>query len=71
MATLANFSLKAETSESNSIWNARLRVNEFLRTPKCSVVNKLQLQLQIQMSCKISLRKQPTFRDVTTGILTI
>ena len=71
MATLANLSLKANTSKSNSIWNAPPRLNEFLRTPKFSVVNKLQLQLQIQMRCKSSLRKQPTFRDATTGILTI
>ena len=71
MATLANLCLKANTSKSNSIWNARPRLNEFLRTPKFSVVNKLQLQLQIQMRCKSSLRKQPTFRDATSGILTI
>ena len=29
--------LKPTFSNSNSIWNARTRFNEFLRTPKCSV----------------------------------
>ena len=31
------FPLKPTLSNSNSIWNAGTRFNEFLRTPKCSV----------------------------------
>ena len=39
--------LKVNTSKFNSIWNARTRFNEFLRTAKCSVGKQLQLQTTI------------------------
>ena len=39
--------LKADTSKFNSVWNARTRLNEFLRTAKCSVGKQLQLQSTI------------------------
>ena len=33
-------SSKTNTSNSNSIWNARTRLKEFTRTPKCFVGNQ-------------------------------
>ena len=59
-ASLANVFLKINTSNKgkfNSIWNARPRFN----TEFSPWVNKLQLQLQIQMRCKSSLRKSRHF----------
>ena len=39
-------SLKTNTPNSNSIWNARTRFNEFIRTPKCSVGNQVTIYIK-------------------------
>ena len=48
--------LKANTSKFNSIWNARTRFNEFLRTAKCSVGKQLQLQTTLILGSSIPLQ---------------
>ena len=40
---------------SNSIWNARTRFNEFLRSPKCSVVKQIKKFQKLLFSVFVSL----------------
>ena len=56
--------LKPTLSNSNSIWNARTRFNEFLRTPKCSVEAGDFYHQKDQPSVHFSARKH-SFMDST------